>query len=142
MARQRSQTRQSLLEATEQEFAKIVKATQPLRKPLKGKDEIALRVGQVMNRFKVAKHFQLTMSETHFSYQRKEASICSESNLDGIYILRTTYLHHILDGVIHQKLQSCCEAAETPMLNREAVFLELRQAASHTLILHSVSSCS
>jgi transposase len=90
LAQQRSQTRQSLLEATEQEFAKIVKATQRLRKPLKGKDEIALRVGQVMNRFKVAKHFQLTISETHFSYQRNDTSIVLEANLDGIYVLRTS----------------------------------------------------
>jgi transposase len=78
------------LEVTEQEFAKIVKATQRLGKPLQGKDEIALRVGQVMNRFKVAKHFQLTISETHFSYQRNDVSIRSESNLDGIYALRTS----------------------------------------------------
>ena len=90
LAKQRSQTRQSLLEATEQEFAKIVKATQRLRKPLQGKDEIALRVGQVMNRFKIAKHFQLTISETHFSYQCNDVSIRSESNLDGIYVLRSS----------------------------------------------------
>jgi transposase len=90
LARQRSQTRQSLLEATEQEFVKIVKATQRLRNPLQGKDKIALRAGQVMNRFKVAKHFQLTISETHFSYQRNDVSIRLESNLDGIYVLRTS----------------------------------------------------
>jgi transposase len=90
LAKQRNQTRQSLLEATEQEFAKIVKATQRLRKPLQGKDEIALRVGQVMNRFKVAKHFKLTINEIHFSYQRNAASIDAESSLDGIYVLRTS----------------------------------------------------
>ena len=90
LAKQRSQTRQSLLTATEAEFTKIVKATQRQRNPLQGKDKIALRVGKVMNRFKVAKHFEITISETLFSYQRNDASILAESNLDGIYMLRTS----------------------------------------------------
>jgi transposase len=90
LATQRSQSRQALLQATEKELAAIVVATQRPRNPLQGKDQIALRIGKVVNRFKVAKHFQLSISETHFSYQRNLASIRAEADLDGIYIIRTS----------------------------------------------------
>ena len=90
LAHKRAQTRQFLLQATEQELAKIVSATQRVREPLQGKDKIALRVGKVVNRFKVSKHFQLTFNETHFSYQRNLLSIEQEADLDGIYVIRTS----------------------------------------------------
>jgi transposase len=90
LATQRQHRRQELLEATEAEFDKILAATLRQREPLRGQDQIALRLGKVMNRFKVAKHFQLEITDTSFTYERKNESIEAEAKLDGIYVVRTS----------------------------------------------------
>jgi Transposase DDE domain len=68
----------------------IAAATQRPRKPLQGKDRIALRVGGVLDRYKMRKHFQLTIEDTNFSFTRDEESIAREAALDGIYVIRTS----------------------------------------------------
>lgn len=88
LAAERARKRQELLAATEKELDKIVAATIRKRQPLRGK-AIPLKVGQVLGRHKMAKHFSLTLEENHFSYQRQQASIDREAALDGIYVLRT-----------------------------------------------------
>ena len=90
LAAHRHHRRQALLSATEAELDKVAKATQRAKKPLKDPDKIGLRVGKVINRFKMAKHFQLTITETNFSYQRDHDSIETEARLDGIYVIRTS----------------------------------------------------
>jgi hypothetical protein len=87
---ERARKRESLLAATEADLAKITAATQRARRPLRGKDKIALRAGKVLNRRKVAKHFTIGIGEDHFSYTRNQDSITGEAALDGIYVLRTT----------------------------------------------------
>jgi hypothetical protein len=57
---------------------------------LRGKAPIALRVGSVMNRYKMRKHFRLSIEETSFSFVRNEQNIAQEPALDGIYVIRTT----------------------------------------------------
>jgi transposase len=90
LAQERTRKREDLLKATERELEKVAKATcRPMRK-LKGKDKIALKVGKVVNKFKMAKHFHLTIGEEGFSYERKEATIAREASLDGIYVIRTS----------------------------------------------------
>ena len=90
LAIKRAKRRQALLLATEVELDKIVKGTQRDRKPLQGQDKIGVSVGKVVNRFKVAKHFQLTISDNGLSYQRKQQSIEREARVDGIYVIRTS----------------------------------------------------
>ena len=90
LAAYRAQRRQALLVATEAELDKIVKATQRERDPLQGQDKIGVSVGKVVNRFKVGKHFQLTISDESLSYQRQQHSIEREARLDGIYVIRTS----------------------------------------------------
>ena len=90
LALERARTRQELLQATEAELEKIVEATRRERRPLRGKDRIALRVGGVIDRFKVAKHFRLTITEDAFSYERDGKRIAEEAALDGIYVIRTS----------------------------------------------------
>jgi hypothetical protein len=51
---------------------------------------IGLAVGKVVNRYKVAKHFELDIGEKHLGFQRKQATIAAEAALDGIYIIRTS----------------------------------------------------
>src|SRR5689334_3990552 len=89
LAEQRARKRSELLAATERALNDIAAATQRPRKPLQGKDRIALRVGGVLDRYKMRKHFQLTIEDTNFSFTRDEESIAREAALDGIYVIRT-----------------------------------------------------
>jgi hypothetical protein len=103
LAQERARKREDLLMATERELEKVAKAVcRPMRK-LKGKDKIALKVGKVVNKFKMAKHFHLSIGEEEFSYERKEAAIAREASLDGIYVIRTSLTKDTLqaEGVVH-----------------------------------------
>ncbi len=88
LARLRAHKREELLSATEHNLAKI-KARVDTAK-LAGADEIGLRVGKVINQYKVAKHFELAIGEASFTFQRKHERIAAEAALDGIYIIRTS----------------------------------------------------
>jgi hypothetical protein len=88
LAKLRAHKREDLLAATERNLAQI-KARVDAAK-LKGADAIGLRVGKVVNQYKVAKHFELTIGDATFSYQRKRDSIAAEAALDGIYLIRTS----------------------------------------------------
>ena len=88
LAKLRAHKREELLCATENNLEKI-KARVGAGK-LVGKDAIGVRVGKVINQYKVAKHFQLAIEETAFSFQRKLDSIAAEGALDGLYIIRTS----------------------------------------------------
>jgi hypothetical protein len=90
LAEERARKRQELLAATEKQLAEIAAATTRPRRPLRGKDLIGLRVGKVINQYKVGKHFVLQISDTQFSYRRDEAQIVQEAALDGIYVIRTS----------------------------------------------------
>jgi hypothetical protein len=87
---ERARKRESLLAATEADLAAVTAACARARRPLRGKDNIALRAGKVLNRRKVAKHFTIDIGDDHFSYHRDQDSITAEAALDGIYVLRTS----------------------------------------------------
>ena len=88
LAKLRAHKREELLAATEANLQKI-KARVDAGK-LAGKDEIGLRVGKVVNQYKVAKHFELAIGETTFTFARKTDAIAAEAALDGLYIIRTS----------------------------------------------------
>jgi len=89
LAEKRTNKRQDLLAATEKQLAAIAEATTRTRRPLRGQDKIALRVGKVINHYKMAKHFHLTITDEAFTFTRNEDAIAAEAALDGIYVLRT-----------------------------------------------------
>jgi transposase len=90
LAAERARKRAELLAATERQLDEIVTATRRAQKPLSGQAKIGLRVGRVLNRHKVGKHFELTIDDDNFSYRRNEARIAAEGELDGIYVIRTS----------------------------------------------------
>ena len=90
LAQERSKKRQALLQATGAELGKVKQATEREKWRLKGADQIGLRVGKVLNRFKMAKHFILDISDESLQYRRNEEKIKTESLLDGFYIVRTS----------------------------------------------------
>ena len=90
LAQQRARKRDELLAATEHELQTIATATRRPKRPLRGRDKIALRVGKARNKFKMAKHFDLQITDEAFSFSRNQDAIAAEAALDGIYVLRTS----------------------------------------------------
>ncbi len=88
LAKLRAHKRADLLAATERSL-EAIKVRLDAGK-LVGSDEIGVRVGKVINRYKVAKHFELSIDERSFTFARKLAAITAEAALDGIYIIRTS----------------------------------------------------
>jgi hypothetical protein len=88
LAKSRTLKREALLAATEISLDKI-KARVAAGK-LAGRDQIGLRVGKVINQYKMAKHFALAIGDNTFTFARQHAGIATEAALDGIYIIRTS----------------------------------------------------
>jgi len=96
LATQRARKRAELLAATEAVLAPITAAVSEGR--LVGADQIGLRVGKVVNKFKMAKHFDLAITDTTLSIARRTAQIEAEALLDGIYVIRTSVPTERLDA--------------------------------------------
>jgi len=90
LAEERARKRESLLRATEGELERIAVATRRATRRLVGADKIGLRVGKVLGKYKVAKHFVLEIDDDGFSYHRNEERIREEERLDGVYVIRTS----------------------------------------------------
>ena len=92
LAAERARKREDLLQATERELDKVKAMVDGPRGSLRSADagKIGQRVGRVINKYKVAKHFETEIADGCFTYQRKTEQIETEAALDGIYVLRTT----------------------------------------------------
>jgi hypothetical protein len=90
LAAERARKRGELLAATDAELAKIDAATRRARRPLRGKDNIALAVGKVTGKKKVAGHFTVDIADDGLAWRRDEHKIAGEAALDGIYVIRTS----------------------------------------------------
>jgi transposase len=117
LAKLRALKRESLLAATEENLAKIKARVQAGK--LRAPEQIGLRVGQVINQYKVAKHFELSIDENALSYVRKHESIAAEAALDGIYIIRTSVPAAQMDA-------STCVRNYKSLANVERAFRSLK----------------
>jgi hypothetical protein len=75
--------------ATEKDLVRVQAAVQRQRKPLHGEDAIGLKVGAMLGKRKMAKHFHLAITDTSFEFTRIEDAIAEEALLEGFYVLRT-----------------------------------------------------
>ena len=98
LAQERARKREDLLQATEKLLAPITAATKREKSPLTGQDKIALRVGKVIGKYKMAKHFVLDIKDQSFGYRRDAESIAREAALDGLYVVRTSLPASELDA--------------------------------------------
>jgi Transposase DDE domain len=96
LAAERARKRQDLLAATAEDLAKIKKAVDAGR--LTGADKIGERVGKVIGKHKVGKHFIREITDTSFAFDRDEEKISAEAALDGIYVIRTSVPASTLDS--------------------------------------------
>ncbi len=126
LAEERSRKREALLCSTEKELEKIAQATQREKRRLKGKDKIGVRVGKVINRFKMAKHFNLEITEESFSYQRNEEKINKEAALDGLYVIRTSVSSECLDAESTVRAYKDLSKVERAFRSLKTVDLKIR----------------
>jgi transposase len=88
LGRLRAHKREALLAATEKELEKVRARIE--NGSLAGRDKIGVRVGKVVNKYKVGKHFALTIEEHGFEFERLKTQIAAEAALDGLYVIRTS----------------------------------------------------
>jgi transposase len=131
LAEERARKREDLLAATERELEKIAQATHRPKRRLKGKTKIALRVGKIINKYKVAKHFRITIAEEQFSYQRKEDNIAREAALDGIYIIRTSLSSETLPAQEVVQAYKQLSAVERAFRSYKSIDLKVRPIYHH-----------
>lgn len=98
LADERARKRKELLAAAEKKLQAVARAVSRAKRPLRGKAEIALRVGRDLKSTKMQKHFELTIGDDSFCYQRKEAQIAAEAALDGLYVVRTSVAAELLSA--------------------------------------------
>jgi len=131
LAEQRSRCREELLVATEKELRKLARRVERRTKKPLGKKEIALAAGKFINQFKVAKHFRLTIEDGNFAWSRDQVSIDRETQLDGIYVIRTSEPEKRFsaeDGVRNYKRLTNVEQAFRSLKSQHV----LASAASHS----------
>ena len=131
LGEERRRKRQELLAATERELEKIAQATRRPKRRLKGQDKIALRVGKVLNRFKMAKHFTLEITESSFTYQREESAIAAEAALDGLYVVRTSVAESLLGEAPTVQAYKGLSKVERAFRSLKGVDLKIRPIYHH-----------
>ena len=132
LAEERTRKRLELLAATEADLDKIVAATQRARRPLRGQDDIALRVGRVIGHFHMAKHFELTITQTSLAYQRKTDAIDAEAALDGLYVIRTSLPQAQLDAGSAVAAYKSLSHVERAFRSMKTVDLQVRPVFVYT----------
>ena len=124
LAKLRAHKRQSLLEATTRELDKV--RGMVARGRLKGRDAIGVRVGKVVNKYKVAKHFHLDIQERVFDFHIKQAQVETEASLDGIYVVRTSLPRKHLDAADTVRTYKSLSDVERAFRSFKTVDLKVR----------------
>ena len=126
LADERARKRGELLDATEKKLTHIQTRVRRAKRPLRGKDKIALAVGAVINRYKMAKHFAVTITDSDVTFERKTAQIAAEAALDGIYVLRTSLKPETLDATSTVKTYKQLAQVERAFRSLKTVDIEVR----------------
>jgi hypothetical protein len=126
LARRRAWKREELLAATERDLAAIRDRVRRSRAPLRGKAEIGLKVGELLNRHKMAKHFDLTIDDYSFNFRRKADAIAAEAALDGLYVVRTNLPAETLGDAETVTAYKSLSRVERAFRSLKTVDLEIR----------------
>jgi DDE family transposase len=126
LAEERTRKRGELLDATEQDLLDVQARVRRTKRPLRGKDKIALAVGAVVNHYKMAKHFALTITDDDLTFQRASEQIDAEAMLDGIYVLRTDLKNEALDAAATVRAYKDLATVERAFRSLKTVDLEVR----------------
>jgi hypothetical protein len=126
---ERARKRAELLAATEAELDKVVAAVQAGR--LADPATIGVKIGRVLGRFKMAKHFTLDIADSHFAYARNQPAIEVEAALDGIYVVRTSMAASELGAAEVVEAYKRLAGVERDFRSLKTVDLELRPIHHH-----------
>jgi hypothetical protein len=133
VAAERARKRADLLAATERELDKIAASVSGPRGRLHGASaaDIGTRAGAVVNKHKMAKHFELAIADGHFAYQRKTAQIDEEALLDGLYVIRTDQPARDLSAPAAVRCYKQLKIAEHAFRQLKGPELEIRPIYHH-----------
>ena len=126
LAEERRRKRDELLIATEKLLDRIKVATKRKSRPLRGKVAIARRVERECNKHKMAKHFELDITDTSFSYRRKEEKIAAEARLDGLYVIRTSVAEETMSATQSVEAYKSLSSVERAFRTIKTVDLKVR----------------
>ena len=126
LADERTRKRRELLDATERKLLDIQARVRRDKKPLRGKDKIALAVGADLNNYKMAKHFVVTITDNDLIFERNTAQIDAEAALDGVYVLRTSLAPEVLDATSTVRAYKQLAGVERAFRSIKTVDLEVR----------------
>ena len=126
LAAERGRRREDLLAATERELARIAAAVARQSQPLRGVAVIGLKVGAVLDRHKMAKHFTLDIADNRFGFARKTEEVAAEAALDGIYVVRTSLPATVLDDPTTVRSYKSLSLVERAFRCLKSVDLQIR----------------
>ena len=129
LAKLRVHTRDDLLAATESSLHSIQARVAAAK--LVGADKIGVAVGKVVNRYKVAKHFELTITDNGFTFIRKTDSIAAEAALDGLYIIRTSVQAQRMDASTCVRTYKSLSQVERAFRSIKTMDLKVRPIHHH-----------
>jgi Transposase DDE domain len=130
LAAERARKRLALLDATDVELAKVVAAV--LAGRLAGAGKIGIRVGKVIGRYKMAKHYTLNITDTTFAFTRNTEAITAEAALDGIYVIRTTVPAEAMNPAKVVATYKSLARVERDFRSLKAIDLDLRPIHHYT----------
>ena len=126
LAAERARKREELLVATERELARLHEQVYRKNSRLKQAADIGMAVGAVLNRKKMAKHFDVEVADGHLSWQRRIEQIAEEGRLDGIYVIRTSMPAEHLDAAETVQAYKDLARVERAFRSLKTVDLEIR----------------
>jgi transposase len=124
LAKLRAHKRQALIEATVVELDQV--RAMVARKRLSGRDKIGLRVGRVVNKYKVAKHFEVAIEDSRLAFHVREDEVAKEAALDGVYVLRTPLPAEQMDAAQVVRSYKSLSAVERAFRSLKTVELKVR----------------
>lgn len=125
----RAHKREALLTATEKELEKIRARVE--RGALVGRDKIGVRVGKVVNKYNVGKHFALTIQEAHFQFHRLDPQVAAEAALDGLYVIRTSVPKKHMDAAEAVRSYKALAEVERAFRSMKTIDLHIRPIHHH-----------
>ena len=129
LAKMRAHTRDDLLLATQKNLEKIKERVDAAR--LVGKDKIGVAVGKCVNQYKVAKHFELLITDNSFTFARLADSIAAEAALDGLYIIRTSVKAQRMDAATCVRTYKSLAQVERAFRSLKTMDLKVRPIHHH-----------
>jgi len=129
LAKLRAHTRDDLLLATQKNLEKIKERVDAAR--LAGKDKIGVAVGKCVNQYKVAKHFELLITDSSFTFARLADSIAAEAALDGLYIIRTSVKAQRMDAATCVRTYKSLAQVERAFRSLKTMDLKVRPIHHH-----------